>query len=275
MKPSVQRRTINICLTTVLTIIAVVVYVVSQGTLQATGFVSGWILFGMIVFLAAFNVRKAVPFLPLGSSAAWLQFHIYVAFLSFVIFAIHVHFSVPNGIFECALALIYLSVFLSGVVGLYISRTYPRRLTDLGNEVIFEHIPVVRRQLRDKIETIVLECNSDGGTSAIPVFYKSHIRPFMTGQYDVVSHLIRSSSPRHRNLSRAIADQNRYLSDEERGALQAVESLVNRKHQIDTQYALQGALKLWLFFHIPATWALIIFAIFHSILVHAWSGGVS
>jgi hypothetical protein len=190
-------------------------------------------------------------------------------------FAIHVRFAVPNGVFECSLALIYLSVFLSGIIGLYMSRTYPRRLTDLGNEVIFEHIPVVRRQLQDQIESLLLKCNSEAATSALAEFYKDRIRPFIVGQHDVVSHLIRGSSWRYRSLVRAIADQNRYLNDDERQVLTEVESLVSRKHQVDTQYALQGALKMWLFFHIPATYALLIFAVFHSVLVHAWSGGVS
>jgi hypothetical protein len=171
--------------------------------------------------------------------------------------------------------LIYLSVFLSGIIGLYMSRTYPRRLTDLGNEVIFEHIPVVRRQLQDQIESLLLKCNSEAATSALAEFYKDRIRPFIVGQHDVVSHLILGSSWRYRSLVRAIADQNRYLNDNERQVLTEVESLVSRKHQVDTQYALQGALKMWLFFHIPATYALLIFAVFHSVLVHAWSGGVS
>ena len=52
-----------------------------------------------------------------------------------------------------------------------------------------------------------------------------------------------------------------------------VERLIQRKHQLDTQYALQGALKLWLLFHIPATYGLLIFAAFHVVLVYAWSGG--
>jgi hypothetical protein len=275
MKSFTQRRTFSICVTVLTAIIVLAVYTIGSGTLRQHGFLSGWILLALIVFLALYNVRKALPFLPLGSSASWLQFHIYCGFLTFLMFAIHVRFAVPNGVFECSLALIYLSVFLSGIIGLYMSRTYPRRLTDLGNEVIFEHIPVVRRQLQDQIESLLLKCNSEAATSALAEFYKDRIRPFIVGQHDVVSHLIRGSSWRYRSLVRAIADQNRYLNDDERQVLTEVESLVSRKHQVDTQYALQGALKMWLFFHIPATYALLIFAVFHSVLVHAWSGGVS
>lgn len=275
MKSLAQRRTRNIGITVIIAVIAVACYALSKGTLSPRGFLSGWILFGLILFLALYNVRKALPFLPLGSSAGWLQFHIYCGFLSFLMFAIHVRFSIPNGIFEVCLALIYLTVFISGVIGLYMTRTFPKRLTDLGNEVIFEHIPVARWQLQDQIDALVLECNSESSASAIPEFYRDQIRPFVVGQHDVMSHLIRGCSWRYRSLLRSIADQNRYLNDEERTVLAQVEALVNRIHQIDTQYALQGALKVWLFVHIPGTYALLVFAVFHSVLVHAWFGGLS
>lgn len=275
MKSFAQRRTFSVCITVLTVLFVLAVYAIGRGTLRPNGFVSGWILSGLVVFLALYNARKALPFLPLGSSASWLQFHIYCGFLSFLMFAIHVRFSVPNGFFECCLALIYLSVFLSGIIGLYMSRTYPRRLTNLGNEVIFEQIPVTRRQLLDQIESLLLEGSSEAGTSALPEFYRDRIRPFVVGQHDVFSHLVRGCSWRYRGLVRSIEDQNRYLNDDEQQVLAQVKTLVNRKHQVDTQYALQGALKVWLFFHIPATYALLIFAAFHSVLVHAWAGGPS
>ncbi len=274
MKSFVLRRTVNISVTVLTAMVVLAVSMVGQGTLRPVGFLSGGVLLGLIVFLALYNVRKALPFLPLGSSAGWLQLHIYGGLLSFLVFAIHVDYSIPNGVFEGALALLYLAVFVSGLIGLYMTRTYPKRLTDLGNEVVFEHIPVARRQLREQIQALVLESSSEVGASAIPEFYRDRIRPFVFGQHDVLSHLIRGSSGRWRSLMRAMADQIRYLKDDERRVMAQLETLIIRKHQLDTQYALQGALKVWLFLHIPATYALLIVAFFHSILVHAWSGGL-
>lgn len=251
-----------------------IVYAIGQGTLRPSGFVSGWLLLGLIVFLALYNVRKALPFLPLGSSAGWLQFHIYCGFLSFVMFAVHLHFKIPSGVFECGLAAIYLSVFISGAIGLYITRTYPRRLTDLGNEIIFEQIPIARRQIYDQVESLMFDSSANSGSTALAEFYREHIQSFVASYHDLTAHLLRGSTERHRTLLDAIADQRRYLNDEERRVLDQVESLVNRKCQLDAQYALQGALKGWLFFHIPATYALLIFAVLHVVLVHAWNGGV-
>lgn len=269
------RRVVGISATTLIAIMVLAVFLVGRGALGTDSFQSGWVLLGLIVFLALYNVRKRLPFLPLGASSTWLQLHIYCGFLTFLLFLIHVRFSIPTGIFEGVLALLYLFAFLSGLVGLYITRTYPRRLTILGDEVIFEQIPVIRRQLSERMESLVLSCNTEGATSVIPEFYRDHIRPYMLGRHDVVAHLCRGSSERWRNLKATMDDQKRYLNKDERDVLAELETLVDRRHRTDAQFALQGALKLWLFLHIPATYALLVFSLFHILLVYAWSGGLS
>jgi hypothetical protein len=246
-----------------------------NGNVGASGYVSGWILAGLLVFLALYNVRKMVPFLPLGASTTWLQLHIYCGFVTFAVFAVHLRVSVPNGIFECLLASVYLLVFCSGVIGLFMTRSFPARLTMLGDETIFEQIPVVRRELQTAVEALVLASHTDSRGTAITEFYRDEIRPFLMRHYDVLSHLIRGESARWHRLLRTIDDQRRYLSADEQKVMDEVKDYVRQKHQLDTKYALQGALKLWLFVHIPATWALLIFVLFHLVLVHAWSGGLS
>jgi len=274
MTSLVARRTLGIGMTIMASSILVTLAHLAQGNIGYTAHRSGWALLGLIVFLAIYNIRKAVPVLPLGSSTVWLQLHIYVGLLTCALFAVHVEFSVPNGIFECLLALVYLSVFLSGLIGLYMTRSFPARLTMLGNEVIFEQIPVIRRELQDRIEALVLIGNSDTDESAIAEFYRLHVHPFLLTHHDLATQLTRGTGARWHQLSRAIEDQTRYLDQEERRVMDEVRKHAHRKFQLDTQYALQGALKAWLFFHIPATWALLIFALFHSVLVHAWSGGL-
>jgi hypothetical protein len=274
MTSLVARRTLGIGMTIMVSATLVILAHLAQGNIGYTSHFSGWTLLALIVFLALYNVRKTVPFLPLGSSSAWLQLHIYVGLLTGTLFAVHVDFSVPDGIFECLLTLIYLSVLLSGLIGLYMTRSFPARLTMLGNEVIFEQIPVVRRELQDRVEALVVIENSDHEKTAIAHFYRHQIRPFLLTHHDLATQLTRGTSARWHQLSRAIEDQNRYLDQEERRLMDEVREHVRRKFQLDTQYALQGALKVWLFFHIPAVWALLIFAFFHSILVHAWSGGL-
>jgi hypothetical protein len=48
---------------------------------------------------------------------------------------------------------------------------------------------------------------------------------------------------------------------------------VRRKDALDYCGALQAALKLWLFVHLPLTYSLMIFSVWHVVLVFAFSGG--
>src|SRR5437762_650964 len=60
------------------------------GVMPRIDYLSGWALFSLILALTVYNGRKKLPFLPLFSSEAWLQFHIYVGLLTAVLFAIHI-----------------------------------------------------------------------------------------------------------------------------------------------------------------------------------------
>ena len=120
-------------------------------------FLSGYLLLGAIIFLTLFNLRKRLTFLPsIGSAATWMQLHIYVGLSTFLIFGFHIAWHVPDGWFEGLLAILYLTVALSGVYGLVITRIMPKRLTAIGNEVIFEQIPALRLQLAREVRQLAL-----------------------------------------------------------------------------------------------------------------------
>ena len=50
--------------------------------------------------------------------------------------------------------------------------------------------------------------------------------------------------------------------------------LVLMKDDLDYHYALQGALKIWLFVHIPVTFVMLILAVFHGLMAQAFSTGL-
>src|ERR1039457_2820412 len=45
-------------------------------------FLTGWALLAGMFVLTIYNVRKKLPFLPLGKSETWLQIHIYLGFFT-------------------------------------------------------------------------------------------------------------------------------------------------------------------------------------------------
>ncbi len=267
------RRWRNIVILAVLAVLLIVGDALCRVSLHSTSKILGWILAALIVGLAMYNVRKRLPFLPLGSSAAWLQLHVYAGGLTIVLFVLHIGWRIPNGAFELVLAALYVAVAGSGVAGLYLSRSFARRLTTRGGEVIFERIPVYRKRLQCEVEELVLRCVSESDSTAIPAFYTTRLRPFFEKSRNFFSHLVESHRPRQRLLLE-IQSQNRYLNEAERGLLVQFADRLRQKDDLDYQYALQATLKYWLFMHVPLTYALLVFVAVHVLLVHAFSGGV-
>jgi hypothetical protein len=248
---------------------------------------SGWTMLWAVLFLMAYNIRKKIPFIPLGSSAAWLQLHVYVGWFTVLLFAIHIEFRFPTGLLEKILAGVFLIVVVSGAVGLWISRTFPPRLTrhrrvhlgnarhkwsHFGEEIIYERIPDYHRQVREKAEELVVRSADVSRSHSIADFYSDRLHLFFNGPKHFWLHVL-GSDRSIVNLLNEISILHRYLNEEEKTLIDELSYLVRFKHHIDFQHALQGLLKKWLFVHIPLTYTLLLFISVHVVLILAFSKG--
>jgi hypothetical protein len=267
------RRTRNVIATLALAGAVVLIDWTYRLSMRTSSFLSGWTLAAVVLFLAGYNLRKRLPMLRLGNSATWLQLHVYAGLLTGVLFAVHVGYRIPNGQLEAVLAILYLGVFLSGIWGLFLSRTLAARLTSHGDEVLYERIPFYVRRIRDEVHDLVLNCISETETSMIPEFYRRRLQLFFARPRFAVHHLFHSLRPL-RAMLLEIQSQDRYLNDRERSVMREIEERFRLKDSLDYQYTLQSTLKYWLFLHVPLTYALLIFAAAHVMLVYAYFGGV-
>jgi len=242
------------------------------GVMPRLAFLSGWLLFAVMLILTFYNARKKLSFLPLLTSEGWLQFHIYAALFTAVLFCVHVSYKIPTGWFECVLAALYALVMLSGFFGLFASRGIPKRLTTRGGEVLFERIPGIRRQLQERAETLALQSVEQVKSATIADFYVRELKDFFDDTRNVPSHWFEIRTPLNSLLNK-IADLNRYLNEAERATMDEIATLVRQKDGLDYHYSLQLVLKLWLFVHIPLTYSLLLWTFAHIVLVFAYSGG--
>jgi hypothetical protein len=258
-----------------LNLAAVIIWLqwVYAGKIPRLSYLSGWTLLAVILLLTLYNGRKKLPFFPLLSSEAWLQFHIYAGLLTGVLFAVHISYRIPSGWFQGVLTWLYFLVMASGFFGLFISRAIPKHLTTRGGEVLFERIPAIRRQLQAQAEKLALQSVGESNSSTIADFYLRELKGFFDGPRNGFSHLSEDASPVNRILIK-ISDVNRYLNEKERATLETIAALVRQKDGLDYHYAQQLLLKLWLFAHIPLTYSLLLFTLVHIVLVYAFSGGV-
>ncbi|MEX0643206.1 MAG: hypothetical protein WD468_10925 [Pirellulales bacterium] len=243
-----------------------------ERNLGASAFTTGYLLLAAVLFLALYNVRKRLPFLPLGSSAAWLQWHLYVGLGTVGVFALHIGTRWPSGVLDTALAVVYAFTVTSGVVGLYFTRTIPAQLARVGEEVVFERIPAFQRHVCQQAGGVVLGAVTASGTTTLADFYVQRMYAFFERRRGL-SYLLWPTTTRRKSLMQEMQDLRRYLSDQEQGACEKLFGLVRRKDDLDFQEARQRLLKSWLFVHIGLTYALVMLALLHGLLAHAFAGG--
>jgi hypothetical protein len=240
--------------------------------LQPTSFATGYLMLAAIVFLAFYNVRKKLPFLPLGSSTAWLQWHLYVGIGSFAVFALHAGLRWPTGVLETALSIAYLATLASGVVGLYLTRTIPGQLARVGEEVVYERIPALNRQVQHQAGSLMLESVTNSGATTLADFYIARLYDFFHRSRGS-RYYLRPTTTLRRALMEEMQNLRRYLSESESTACERLFALVRRKDDLDFHHARQGLLKTWLFAHIGLTYALVVLAVLHGLLALAFRGG--
>lgn len=240
--------------------------------LARASFTSGYVLLLLILVLAAYRWRKRWPPLQrLGSSATWLQIHIYVGLAAFALFWFHVGFRWPLGALEQILATVFLLICGSGFYGLYVTRTVPRKLTAIGGEVIFEQIPVHRRQLVQRAEALALDPKNQ--CDILLSFIKQRLLPFLTRGRSF-SYLAFPNGKTRRALLSEVENLKRYLTPEHQACTPPLQRLIQDKDDLDFHQALQGRLKGWLFIHVCLTGVLLAFAILHTLLVHVFQGSL-
>ena len=240
---------------------------------------SGWLLASFVLFLTLYNVRKKLAYFPLFKSASWLQLHIYVGLLSIVLFTLHAGFEfggewhVPRGGFNRVFGLIYAVTAISGIVGLLLTRVFPSRITDRGEEFIFERIPIFVRQIRERAADLIVQGVADSDALTLPDFYSLKLEWFFARPRHFWLHLIHSRRPLL-TLIRELDLLDRYLNDGEKKIAGELTRLIEKKDAIDYAWALQRTLKGWLFIHIGLTYSLIAFLAVHVLIAFAFTGEV-
>jgi hypothetical protein len=250
---------------------ALVFWFVNHGLvihLRPAALFSGTVLLALTLFLTLFNARKKIPFIPLLRAATWTQIHIYAGYLCVILFGLHVGWRIPRGSLEIALAILFIGVALSGMVGIALSRWMPPKLAVYGENVIFERIPALRASVRREAEELVVQSVAATHSSTVADFYEKKLRDYFARPQSFWKHLIGNRKRFFKLLSEVDA-LDRYLNAREREIMAQLAELIRAKDNLDYQSAGQGALKAWLFVHIPLTYAMLILAIAHGVL--AWS----
>lgn len=237
-----------------------------DSTLGIAAFANGWVLFGILAFLSLFSARKRLPFLPLASSSRWFLLHVVCGFLALSLFWLHTGGIWSKGFYGQVMTVLFYITSISGVVGLYIEKVYPRQLTRSGIEVIYEHIPREIAEIREEVESLILKCTEDTGSSTLAEHYLETLRRYFQRPRFFINNVFGSHLSQHWVRQQCMILE-RLLNEKEREYLDKVYALAEKKRKIDFHYALQTLLKTWLLVHIPLAGAVMAMVIWHLILI--------
>ncbi|MEO1525051.1 MAG: hypothetical protein AAFX06_06425 [Planctomycetota bacterium] len=233
----------------------------------ATGVTALIGLFGLVLL----GVRRRIPFWPLGNASIWTQVHIYVGFFTTAIYFIHVPRIIGDGIFECFLSLLFLSVSVSGFYGLFISRTLPKKLAAIEGQHRFDRMVWHRDEIAKTASGVVEKLTDSATSRVLGTFYGKVLQPFFSSRPSL-AYVIAPNGNRRRQLLGDLKELDRYLESDGRTAAGKFAALVRRRDDLDYQFALQLRLRTWLVFHGLLSIVLIIVAVVHAVLAFRFTG---
>jgi hypothetical protein len=248
-----------------------VLHVAHDIALSHRAFVSGWALVVAMVLLTIYNLRKKIDFLPaVFSSRHWLWAHLVTGYLSVFLFVLHVGLRLPEGLLETTLWIQFVVVIGSGIAGHYVSRRFPHLLSDRGQEVLYERIPVLIRQQRERVEEAVLSA-ARGDSLEIPEFYQQRLADYFAGPRHLWQHLFKSRRP-VQVLLRGLDGLEKLSGRGEQEVIEEVRAAILAKDDLDFHHAHQTVLKYWLFLHVPLAYSLLVVMSLHVVLAYAFGG---
>jgi hypothetical protein len=227
---------------------------------------SGWILFGILAFLALFSARKRLPFLPLAPASFWFLLHSIGGFLVLFLFWLHTGGIGAKGFYGQVLTVLFYVTSVSGILGLIIEKIFPRQLTCSGAEVIYERIPEELAEIRQEVESQVLKCTEETGSGTLAEHYLETLRWYFQKPRFFINNVFGSHLSQHWVRQQCMILE-RFLNEKERLYLDRVYNLAEKKRKIDFHYALQTVLKTWLLVHIPFAGAVMAMVLWHLILI--------
>lgn len=238
--------------------------------LGGTDFITGYILFALMMFLALYNTRKKLSMVPLGRASNWLTLHVIGGLAALFIFAAHIGTVWPLGLTEQILATLFLLVSASGAFGYYLQLWLPGRLARRGPELIYDRIPAELARMRAEAEAAAMAAADVSGYDTLGRYYVETLAWYFARPRFSLNHLLGGRRPEVW-LRRRLQTVDRLLSDGERVHLKQLEELGAAKTALDAQHSLQTLLKSWTMVHVPLAIALLVFAIWHLIVVHVYA----
>ncbi len=212
------------------------------------GTIASLLMVGVALLGVRRRLMKKAATKNLGRSSVWLQFHLYGGSLCMLMVFMHTGFTIPNGMLDFWLWVFSVWVTLSGLLGVLIQKTIPRMLASgLDIEVVYERIPELIRQTREKAEAIIAQCSDP-----VKEFYMRNVAGSLIAPEPNLIYYIDITGGIQERM-RQFSYLRNVLPSDEREKLDTLEDIFKNKLQMDAHFTLQRALQWWLYLHLPVS----------------------
>jgi len=229
------------------------------------GYTLGTIGLGLIVWLTMLGVRKRKMTDGRWSLKAWTSAHVYLGLSLIVIGTMHTGFQLGWNVHTLAWALMML-VILSGMYGIWMYATLPQALSNNREEMtqgqMLDGLRAIDRQLHDAAQPLTAQQASLVRLSLEEDPFGGGLWARLTGRYRNCATHAAQAGMRQWTGSQP---------DTGNDPLERVDALLEKKQallaQLRRHLRLRALLEIWLYIHVPATFALLAALTAHIISV--------
>jgi hypothetical protein len=256
------------------------------------GLAYGILGFAMMIFAGLLGTRKRVRIWRIGRATWWMRAHLWIGFLSFPFILFHGGFQLGNGALSRALMILFLIVFVSGVLGAVLQHFMPKMMTErIPMETIYDQIDRVENELVAEAAQLVADASAmveqaieqqeeavdrapvattrtKANTAAAPdervsekitAFFETQIKPYLKSRrspkYGLTNPV--QAAAAFRQLKLLVPETVWSKFDD-------LESICGEKRELERQRYMHKWLHGWLLFHVPASYALILLGAVHA-----------
>jgi hypothetical protein len=229
------------------------------------GYVLGTAGAGLIVWLTLLGVRKRAMTPGAWSLKAWTSAHVYLGLSLVVIGTLHTGFQLGWNVHTLAYALMMI-VIISGIFGISVYSTIPRAMSANRDEMteaqMLESLRAIDRQLHDAAQPLELRQAELVRSSLEQDPFGGGLLRRLTGSYPDCA---------TRAAQAEVRLETAYKPNLGNDPLEKVDMLLARKEamlaRVRMHLRLKALLEIWLYIHVPFTFALIAALLAHIISV--------
>ena len=229
------------------------------------GYALGTIGFLLILWLAVLGIRKRAITRGRWSLKAWTSAHVYLGLALITIGTLHTGFQFGWNVHTLAYALMMI-VILSGLYGISVYALMPQGLSDARSEMTGPQMIEAVTSLDKQLQTAAQPLSDVDSARVIGALEED---PFRGGVWQRLTGRYRRCG--NRRALQAMRARLNESSGREADAIEPVVTLLERRgaalERIRRYIRRRAYLEIWLYFHVPVTFVLIVALIAHVISV--------